>query len=428
MHGTRYRTAAAELIGVLLVVAGCGAHSDAARRGPVVAYTNANCFDGTAFAPCRLFVAGDRFVEPVANPDSVVDLAGRWVVAPFGEAHNHNIEASGGLDDVVAAYRRDGVLYVQNPNSLPSARAALAGRDSGAWVPDVTFANGGLTGPGGHPSQIAEANISRGRWSAADGEGAFHHTVADAAALDAAWRALLATKPDFVKLYLLQSDRYAERLADTSTIGWRGLDPALLPDVIRRADAAGLRVAAHVETAADFRAAVRAGVDMIAHLPGFRGDERTALADAAPYILTPDDAREAAERGVAVITTIAGLARYADAEGDSALRQAADGLNARNLTLLRDAGVRLGIGSDEYDGTSAGEARYLAALGVFTPAEVLRIWSVTTPQVIFPERLIGRLTPGSEASFLVLDGDPLAEFDAVGRIGLFVVRGRTVAR
>jgi predicted amidohydrolase YtcJ len=39
-------------------------------------------------------------------------------------------------------------------------------------------------------------------------------------------------------------------------------------------------------------------------------------------------------------------------------------------------------------------------------AALLRIWSETTPRAIFPNRQIGRLAPGYEASFLVVDEDP----------------------
>lgn len=409
-----------------LAAAACAGQVRPAARSPVVEYANARCFDGRGFAPCRLFVAGGRFVAPVARADSVVDLGGRWVVPPFGEAHNHNVEASPRLDATLDAYRRAGVLYVLNLNSLPGARAALAGRRGGGGPPWVAFANGGLTGPGGHPVEIAAANVARGTWTAADGEGAFYHTVRDVHSLDSAWQVLHGTRPDVVKVYLLYSERYAERLADTATHGWRGMDPALVPQVVRRARAAGLRVAAHVETAADFRAAVRGGVDVIAHMPGFRGDRRTELSDPAPFALTPADAREAAERGVAVVTTVSGLARYADEEKDPALRRAADALFRSNLAVLRDAGVRVAIGSDEYGETSTAEARYLAELGVFTRAEVLRMWSTVTPQVVFPGRKVGGLEPGFEASFLVLDADPLADWAAVGRIHRVVAAGREV--
>lgn len=43
------------------------------------------------------------------------------------------------------------------------------------------------------------------------------------------------------------------------------------------------------------------------------------------------------------------------------------------------------------------------------PRDVLDLLAVATPRAIFPDRAIGRLTEASEASFLVLDADPLAD-------------------
>ncbi len=42
---------------------------------------------------------------------------------------------------------------------------------------------------------------------------------------------------------------------------------------------------------------------------------------------------------------------------------------------------------------------------------------------IFPDRKIGRLADGYEASFLVLDADPLADFSAIEKIRLRVKQG-----
>jgi imidazolonepropionase-like amidohydrolase len=69
------------------------------------------------------------------------------------------------------------------------------------------------------------------------------------------------------------------------------------------------------------------------------------------------------------------------------------------------------------------EAIYLSSLGVYSNAELLRLWTEVTPQSIFPNRQIGRLARGYESSFIVLDGDPLADFSNVKRIKLRVKQG-----
>ena len=431
MFVTGWRSIAACTVSLAIGAAVLAAGEEQATASTVVAYENGYWFMGSTFEPRRMYVQGNTFIEPGERPDLVIDLDGGYVVPPFGEAHDHNVELipsqPARLEATLNAYLQAGVFYVQNPNSFPGTRESLSERLDRIDSPDVTFAHGGITGPGGHPVGVVERNIARGAWTSAQGEGAFLFSVEDAVSLDAAWSALLASRPDFVKVYLLYSEEYSTRLTDPETIGWRGLDPTVVPEVVRRADEAGLRVLAHVESAADSHVAVEAGVDQIAHMPGFRRDPDSALPDPARYRVSEADALMAARKGVVVVTTLAGLAEYAAQEGDSTLRTAADRLNRANLSVLLRNGVGIAIGSDDYDGTSVAEAQYLATLGVFDPAALLRSWSETTPRAIFPERRIGRLAPGYEASFLVLDDDPLEDFANVTRIRSAVKQGQAIA-
>jgi hypothetical protein len=393
----------------------------------VIEFTGGRWFTGHGFETRTAYsVDGVLTFAPPAAPDSTIGLAGGWVVPPFGEAHNHNVEGSPRAAETVARYLSDGVFYVKNPNILPRARRALEGMVNVPSGVDVAFANGGITGPGGHPIAHTRFNIERGVWTEADGEGAFYFTIADSAELERTWDSIVAGRPDFVKTFLLYSDEYARRSADSTFFGWTGLDPALLPLIVRRAHDAGLRVSTHVETAADFHAALAAGVDEISHMPGFRGDANVQLPEPAIFEIAEEDARLAARLGTVVVTTVGGI-RQMDAAGpDSLLRRSFDALHARNLRLLLAHGVRLAIGSDVYDDTSVGEAMYLHGLGVMDELALLKLWAEATPQAIFPRRRIGCLHEGCEASFLVLRGDPLADFAEVGRIALRIKEGRVV--
>jgi hypothetical protein len=361
------------------------------------------------------------------RPDSTIDLGGGFVIPPFGEAHNHNVEASSRVDALIARYLRDGVFYVENPDILPRSRAALAGKVNTPTGVDVAFANGGLTGSGGHPLEMVRRNIVREIWTEADGEGAFYWTVDNREDIARKWPAILAQRPDFIKIFLLYSEQYSQRASDSAAVGWRGLDPALVPEIVGRAHDAGLRVAAHIETASDFRTAVAAGVDQLAHMPGFRGDEHVQLPDAAPYTITDADAREAAQRGVTVVTTLGGAADLDPSGPDSLTRRALDALHRRNLATLRRAGVKIAIGSDTYRDDSRNEARYLQGLGVFSDAELVRLWAYDTPHAIFPRRAIGGLEAGDEASFLVLACNPRISFACTDSIRLRVKDARVLA-
>lgn len=405
----------------LSLAAACAHPSPAPAAAPVYELRNGRWLGAGGFQPGTRYSAGGRITTArPARVDSVMDLAGGWVIPPFGEAHNHNVDWStpGRTDSLIARYLRDGVFYARNPGNLPRGRDSLAGRVNVPRGVDAVFANGLITSTGGHPTGLYLRNLSRGAMTAADGDGGFLWIVDSLPDLRRKWPRILAGRPDFIKTVLVHSDEYQRRRNDTTFFNWRGLDPALLPEVVRRARAAGLRTSAHVETAADFRAAVAAGVDIIEHVPGFRGDERTQLDDSAPYEVAPEDARRAAERGIVVVTTVGGIASVDPAGADSARRGRFDRLAARNLRVLRDAGVRLAVGSDAYRDTSVGEARYLAGLGVFDSMELLRLWSQATPRAIFPHRRVGCLENGCEASLLVLAGDPSADFANTGRITL----------
>ena len=51
------------------------------------------------------------------------------------------------------------------------------------------------------------------------------------------------------------------------------------------------------------------------------------------------------------------------------------------------------------------------------------MWSVTAAQTIFPRRKIGHLRVGYEASFIVLRGNPLEDFERVKDIQLRFKQG-----
>lgn len=386
----------------------------------VHAYRNGRWFDGRGFVERTMYVRDGTFVdEPASGADSAIDVRGRWVVPPFGEAHNHNVEAGPGFADRVPSYLFHGVFYVKNPNVLPSKVDPIREAVNRPTGIDVTFAGGGLTGPGGHPIGVVQRNLDRGTWTEDQGEGAFYHAVADSGDLDAAWAALLADRPDFVKTYLLYSERHDRRADDPAYVGQRGLDPDLLPPIVERAREAGLRVTTHVETAADFRHAVDAGVDEIAHLPGFRGDEDNRFPEPDRFRLDRTDARRAAEAGVVVVTT---LGDFDDLDDEVTARRARE-VFRHNLEALKEEGVHLAVGSDDYGSVGVEEAFQLLDLDVFSNLELLEIWVEDTPRTIFPDRRIGRLAPGYEASFLVLERNPIEDFSATRAIGLRVKQG-----
>ena len=151
----------------------------------------------------------------------------------------------------------------------------------------------------------------------------------------------------------------------------------------------------------------------------------------ATYAVAEEDARLAGEQRTVVVTTLGELLRSLETVTESSPRRArADEileLQRENLDRLRKHGVPIAIGSDEYGANSVGEALALARSGLMEPDELLRAWCCSTAETIFPDRKIGRLEEGYEASFLVLEDDPLVDFDQVRSIRLRVKQGHVLA-
>ncbi|MFL5483581.1 MAG: amidohydrolase family protein [Gemmatimonadaceae bacterium] len=419
-------------LALCLVAVSCSPHSSTSSRLPpsasrTIEIRNGQWFDGTRFVDRTMYSVDGFFAEnKPPRVDTVIDLQHGYVVPPFAEAHNHNVDATtaAAARVVVDKYFRDGVFYVQNPANVLRARSGLVGFINVPTGIDATFANAALTGPGGHPMGLFLRNLGRGAMVATDSNSTsgFLWTIADRGDLDRKWPQILASHPDFIKTMLLYSEEYERRKSDSAFFNWRGLNPALLPEIVRRAHAAGLRVMTHIETAADFRNAVIAGVDQIGHTPGFRGNAKTQLPDFAPFLMTDADAELAAKRGVFVITTLSGP----DGLPDTGLLARFIKLDSLNLAMMKKHHVKVIVGSDSYRTTSVPEAMWLSKLGVLTNAELLRAWTDETAHAIFPQRKIGKLARGYEASLLVLAGDPIADFSNVRRIVLRMKQGQLI--
>ena len=198
-----------------------------------------------------------------------------------------------------------------------------------------------------------------------------------------------------------------------------GLNPKFLPEIVRLAHKAGLYVSVHISTATDFHNALVAGADEIAHLPFIDFDKELGNEH---FLISETDARLAAKRGVRVITTL-GWLRADLGDDPQREKEARTQVVVPNLRLLKRYGVKLLVGSDQFRQTSLPEILLISSLNVFTNLELLKMSCEVTPQAIFPKRKIGFLRDGYEASFLVLDGNPLTNFEQIKNIRLRFKQG-----
>ncbi len=396
----------------LFLMAGLSVAENSRTGTTTTAYVNGYWFDGSHFSRRSAYVVGETlsFRRP-KQVDATVDLHGGYVVPPFGEAHNHNVEPLNNVPKLMATYLEHGIFYVKNPNNLPRDRATVAPLLNRPDSIEVIFANGGWTSSGGHPAEIAKRLLDRHLWTERDGEGGFYWTADSPADVERKWAAYLEQKPQFVKTYLLFSEDGHRQAEPEKYFGWKGLTLEVLRAVVEHAHRAQLRVTTHIETAHDFHVALLAGVDEINHMPGFRTAGDVDAHPISDFELSDADADLAHRRGVVVVTTLAGATQL-----DAARRVEQDALNRRNLRRLLDHHVLVAIGSDSYRQDTVPEALYLNSLHVVDAGTLLKMWTETTAAAIYPVRRLGRLREGYEASFLVLAGDPLVDFANVTRI------------
>ena len=402
-----------------------------AARPPSLKLVNGQWFNGTDFVATTMYTEGGVFrdKEP-ATIDRTIDLGGKFVIPPFGDAHLHWTAGPGTsefLSEVVAAALRAGEFYALDLGGIAEFAPRLDPLVNQPTSPDYVSAQQRWSAKGGHAPVLYATLAKRGAIGVhADHlDDNAHFLVQNEADIARAWPLFLASKPGIVKIDFVSSEEYDKRADNPAYVGKRGINPKLAAEIVRRAHAAGLRTTAHIQNGPDLHNALMAGVDAIAHTPvgefTFVNDPKTgkpirqfATSQNYRYVIAEDDARFAGERQIPVTTTLSRLGNLRasnPAEVDLVEKEVV----LPNLRMLRKYNVPVLIGTDEVSVLSGpdkvkplfDEALYVASLGIYSPLEVLQMMTETTPQYIFPERKIGLLRDGYEASFLVYTGNPL---------------------
>lgn len=388
-----------------------------------VRYVNGYWFDGSSFARKEVMVSDGRIAGKGA-PARTVDLRGGYVIPGLAEAHNHNLQNCYMAPGMAQAYLQRGILYSAQLFATDPGLAQCAALFRGRAAPATAFARIGITSSTGHPLGIARAGAKEAGMTMSFEELSAGMLIADSVEdLRRVWPRFRETRTDFVKVVLIDAAGSKDNFRRPELDGYNGVTPEVLAALVPLAREAGLRVVAHVDTADDFRLAVEAGVDTIAHLPGYRIAKGKSAAD---YRLTASMAGSAAAKGVRVIPTMAASHYHASAHPADAATLA--GLYADNLRLLRSHRVRLLTGSDRFEGSVLDEIYALAKTGLFRPAELVAMSSVHTAQWMFPQRRVGCLEAGCEASFNVYSRNPLEDLKRLGTPVLVVMQGTPVAR
>jgi len=132
-------------------------------------------------------------------------------------------------------------------------------------------------------------------------------------------------------------------------------------------------------------------------------------------------AAEMAERGIVVCPTINVNAPYVTKLTGITVGENVRRMWERGVRII--AGTDAGIDNTPHHQYAGGLAAMVSLLG-FSPAEVIAMATTEAAAALGLGAVTGRLAPGYEADLIVVDGDPLADIAALGRLRRVVARGR----
>lgn len=347
------------------------------RPDAPVAFTGVHVFDGeraleqqtVVVTGNRIFAAGPRLSVKVPARATVIEGKDRTLLPGFIDTHAH----IGLVEPAIAL--RGGVTTVRDLGWPLERIAALVHELAGrvAAGPRVQYAGPMITAIGGYPSKAGWAPEGTARPVLAPDEAR------------AAVRDLAARGAGVIKV---------AQDARGPTMPHRVLEA-----IVREAHAVGRIVTSHVTSVEQIEIAVEAGVDELAH--GLWSDERI------PETLTHRLVRSR----TAIVPTLhvapvpARIANVRDF--------VADGGRVLYGTDMGNPPARAGIDVEE--------ARLMVEAGM-TPEQVLRAATADAARQMRTTGR-GRIQPGWFADLILVDGDPLSDVAALGRLAMVMREG-----
>lgn len=408
-----------------------GLQAQAPPLRPAIAVTGATIVDGTGAAPIAdgVLVISNGRIEAVGPASRVrvpagatrVDLRGRTLLPGFVNAHGH-------------ANVTQGLQSGEQFNTRENVERQL--RLYGSYAVTSVLSLGGDAAPGFALRGEAPAGRARLFVAGAEVEGATPEAAA--AEVDA----LVARKVDWVKV------RLDDNLGST-----RKLPREAIKAAIDRAHAGKLPVAAHVYYLDDAKYLLRSGIDLIAHsvrdLPV--DEEFIRLARARDVCYSPTLMREVstfvyettpdffadefflrhADR--AVLEQLEAPARQEQVRNSRSPQQYKRALEqaSRNVKTLRDAGVRIAMGTDtgpagRFQGYFEHRELEMLVKAGLTPMQAIVAATGDAARCIRKAGQVGTLQPGAFADFGVYAASPLDDIRNTRTLQAVVIDGNPV--
>lgn len=412
------------------------------RTEPITLFEGARLIVGDGGAPIEdaaFLMQGDAIVwvgrrgerQPPAGA-ARVDLTGKTVMPSLIDGHNHiglvnvrdgsNAKANYTRENLVDQLERYAYYGVSAALSMGlEADMALALQLRDEVLPNaarfLTVGTGIAATAMGGPTGEARLGIPWGAASEAEGRQRV--------------RELKARNVRFVKIWVDDRAGAAPKLA-----------PAVYRAIIDEAHAGGMQVLAHLgrtSALADAKDLFKAGIDGFVHTVRDTDvdDEYLSLVRAHPRVWTgpniPSPGYTMNEVNLLAETLPA--AQVADLRAAASAR-AANGnkpdalfeLHCRNLKKIHGVGMVIGMGTDGTgDGFGAHEQIATYVRCGLTAAEAIVAATGTNARLLGMDRL-GVIAAGKEASFNVLDANPLDDITNTRRIHRVYLRGALVDR
>jgi imidazolonepropionase-like amidohydrolase len=355
----------------------------------------------TTIAPAVVVVRGDRIVSVGGASDSVppgarvIDLSARTGLPGLIDLHTHMTyywDRQPGTRPLGQRRNPAVTVFLAQDNAratletgVTTVRDLGASNDMDLAMRDL-IAMGRMTGP---RMFVSGQGISAGRRGAPAGPDAMRETT----------RQRLQTAADWIKVY---GSRGSFQSVDTTqTITFEEMQA-----IVETAHAARRPVAIHSYGPSGVRDAVRAGADSVEH--GVDLDDQTLA--------------EMARRGTVWVPTVDHNRYYVDARDEFGFAPEAipplEDYIQRNVESVRRAvraGVKLGMGSDAVFtmfGQNTRELGWFVRAGL-TPEQALGAATTTAADLLGVGDRLGRIAPGYVADLVAVEGNPLADIQAL---------------
>ncbi len=405
--------------------------------GQTIQLNNVNFFTDGQFKifPIAYVFNGKFTFKKPSSIDTIVNLDNKFVIPPLAEGHTHKLDSQSELDKDIQTFLKQGVFYALVLNNLSSNSTSNKTKLNVPKTLDVAYANGGITASGQHPSFVYERILSGIKeWWLPDntekiknsrkGENDAYWFMDSPEDVIKKWDIYIKTNPDIVKVYLMN-------VQNNFSQNPKSLSEKTIREIVKKAKKSGLRVVAHIESFEDLKIALKSGISIFGHMPHYNVNYLKELPK--ELIFTNKELKVIAKLKPVIIPTLSfneefSIVRNAknnyQGELDTAIFNRSLKFQKETIKKLKDVGFSFAIGSDrDY---LLPELLYWFKYQIFSNNEIITIATKNTPRLIFPNRHLSELKEGYEASFVVLNQNPLENSNSIKDISLKVKNGQVV--